>query len=57
MAAVHQATGSALAMSPTTGIACGVYRFPTHAAMNRHSEEAQARALALNARLRAMAAR
>lgn len=47
-AAVHQATGSALAAVATTGIRKGIYRFKSHAEMNRHSEEAQARAVAMN---------
>jgi hypothetical protein len=54
-AAVHQAAGSALAALPTTGIECGVYRYATHEAMNRHTDEALARALAANARVRAAA--
>jgi len=52
-AAVHQATGSALAAIATTGIPKGIYRFKSHAEMNRHSEDAQARAVALNASHRA----
>lgn len=48
-AAVHQAAGSALAAIATTGIRKGIYRFKSHAEMNRHTEEAQARAVALNA--------
>jgi len=52
-AAVHQATGAALAAIATTGIPKGIYRFKSHAEMNRHTEEAQARAVALNASLRA----
>ncbi len=52
-AAVHQATGRALAAVATTGIPKGIYRFASHAAMNRHTEEALARAIALNVRRRA----
>ena len=51
-AAVHQATGQALAAVATTGIRKGIYRFASHAAMNRHTEEAQAYAIALNVRRR-----
>ena len=47
-AAVHQATGLALAAVPTTGIVKGIYRFASHAEMNRHSDEALTRALAMN---------
>ncbi|MBI1733419.1 MAG: hypothetical protein HYR49_11725 [Gammaproteobacteria bacterium] len=50
-AAIHQQTGQALAALPTTGIAKGVYRFSSHEEMNRHTEEALARAIAANARL------
>ena len=53
LAAVHQATGQALAAVPTTGIRKGIYRFASHAEMNRHTEEALARAIALNVRRRA----
>lgn len=53
VAAVHQATGSALAAIATTGIPKGIYRFKSHAEMNRHTEEAQAYAVALNASRRA----
>lgn len=52
-AVVHQATGSALAAIATTGIRKGIYRFKSHAEMNRHTEEAQVRAVALNASRRA----
>jgi hypothetical protein len=51
-AAAHQKTGAALAALATTGIAKGVYRFASHAEMNRQTEEALARAMALNSRLR-----
>lgn len=47
-AAIHQATGLALAAVPTTGIVKGIYRFASHAEMNRHSDEALTRALAMN---------
>lgn len=52
-AAVHQATGNALAAVATTGIEKGIYRFKSHAAMNRMTDQALVRALAINARLRA----
>jgi len=52
-AAIHQATGQALAAVMTTGIRKGIYRFASHAEMNRHTEEALARAMALNVRRRA----
>jgi hypothetical protein len=48
-AGIHQAAGSALAAIATTGVRKGIYRFKSHAEMNRHTEEAQARAVALNA--------
>lgn len=51
-AAVHQTTGAALAAISTTGIRKGVYRFASHAEMNRHTEEALACAVVLNSRLR-----
>jgi len=50
LAAVHQATGQALAALPTTGIRKGIYRFASHAEMNRHTDEALAHAIALNVR-------
>jgi hypothetical protein len=56
-AAVHQASGQALAAVATTGIRKGIYRFASHADMNRHTEEALARAIALNVRRRAAARR
>ena len=52
LGAEHQRTGAALAASATAGIAKGVYRFKSHEEMNRHTEEAQARAIAENLRLR-----
>ncbi len=51
-AAIHQATGQALAAVATSGIPKGVYRFFSPAEMNRHTEEAVARAVALNVRRR-----
>jgi hypothetical protein len=51
-AAAHQKTGAALAALATTGIVKGVYRFASHAEMNRHTEEALARAIVLNSQLR-----
>ena len=51
-AAAHQHTGAALAAFATTGIPKGLFRFASHADMNRHSDEALARAMALNSRLR-----
>lgn len=47
-AAVHQAAGTALAAISTTGIAKGIYRFKSHADMNRQTEEALARVIAAN---------
>ena len=52
MAQIHQRTGQALAANATTGIPKGIYRFATHAQMNRHSDEAQAKAIAANLRQR-----
>jgi hypothetical protein len=49
-AGLHQSTGQALAALPTTGIVKGIYRFATHEEMNRHSDEALARAIAANVR-------
>ena len=54
MAGVHQSTGQALAALATTGILKGIYRFATHAEMNRHSDEALARAIAANIRQRTL---
>jgi len=51
-AAVHQATGQALAAVATSGIPKGVYRFFSLAELNRHTEDAAARAVALNVRRR-----
>jgi hypothetical protein len=51
-AATHQSTGQALAAVATTGIVKGIYRFASHAEMNRHTDEALARAVALNVRKR-----
>ena len=51
-AAVHQRTGQALAALSTTGVLKGIYRFATHEAMNRHSDEALARAIVANVRQR-----
>lgn len=47
-AAVHQATGSALAAVNTVGMAKGIYRFKTHEEANAHAEAALVRAIALN---------
>ena len=52
IAQIHQRTGQALANNATTGIPKGIYRFATHAQMNRHSDEALARAIAANLRQR-----
>ena len=49
----HQLTGQALMSVATTGIAKGIYRFSSHEEMNRHSDEALARAIAANVRHRA----
>jgi len=51
-AAIHQATGQALAAVATSGIPKGIYRFSSFAELNRHTEEAAARAIALNVRRR-----
>ena len=51
-AAIHQATGRTLAAVATTGIRKGIYRFASHAEMNRHTDEALAYAVALNVRQR-----
>lgn len=48
-AANHQATGMALMRVPTTGVRKGVYRYATHEAANRASEEALQIAIAMNA--------
>ena len=52
LARVHQRTGQALAAFATTGIVKGIYRYATHDEMNRHSDEALARAIAANIRYR-----
>jgi hypothetical protein len=52
LAAVHQSTANALAAVATTGVAKGICRFATHAEMNRHCEDAVARAIAANVRQR-----
>ena len=52
LAGIHQRTGQALAALATTGIPKGIYRFATHDEMNRHSDEALARAIAANVRQR-----
>lgn len=52
LAGVHQRTGQALAALATTGVEKGIYRFATHDEMNRHSDEALARAIAANVRHR-----
>ncbi len=39
-AAIHQATGVALMHVATSGVRKGVYRYATHEAANRASEEA-----------------
>jgi len=52
LAAVHQSTGQALAALATAGVLKGIYRFATHAEMNRHSDDALARAIAANVRQR-----
>jgi hypothetical protein len=43
--------GQAPAALPTTGIRKGIYRFASHAEMNRHTNEGLAHAAALNLRL------
>ena len=52
LAQIHQRTGQALAAVMTTGIPKGLYRFATHAQMNRHSDEALTRAICANLRQR-----
>lgn len=47
-AAVHQATASALMRVASSGVRKGVYRFATHEAANRASEEAITAAISLN---------
>lgn len=53
LAEIHQRTGQALAGVATTGIPKGIYRFASHEQMNLHSDTAQAKAIAINLRLRA----
>jgi hypothetical protein len=57
LAGIHQRTGQALAALATTGIRKGIYRFATHDEMNRHSDEALARAIAANVRQRSFQGR
>lgn len=52
LASIHQAVGPALAAVSTTEIAKGIYRFRSHADMNRHMDEALARVVASNSRQR-----
>jgi len=52
LAQIHQRTGQALAAVVTTGIPKGIYRFATHAQMNRHSDEALTKAICANLRQR-----
>ena len=52
-AAVHQTVGQALAAVASTGIPKGIYRFTTHAEMNRQTDEALLRVLAMNVERRA----
>lgn len=52
-AAIHQATGFALAAVPTTSVAKGVYRFASRAEMDRHCDDALTRTLAMNLTRRA----
>lgn len=54
LAAIHQETGCALAALATTGVAKGIYRFRSQEEKNRHDEEALARVIAANAKLRAL---
>ncbi|MFN0301185.1 MAG: hypothetical protein ACKVQU_12640 [Burkholderiales bacterium] len=51
-AAVHQATGQALAAVLTTGIPKGIYRFKSHEEMNQFDEDALVRAIVINMRAR-----
>lgn len=48
LAAVHQKTGMALMRVASSGVRKGVYRFTSHEAANRASEEAVAVAISLN---------
>jgi hypothetical protein len=47
-AAVHQTTAMALVRVASTGVRKGVYRYATHEAANRASDEALSVAIALN---------
>ncbi|MDD5029608.1 MAG: hypothetical protein PHH58_08935 [Rhodoferax sp.] len=47
-AQVHQATAAALMRVATTGVRKGVYRYATHEAANRASDEALSIAIVLN---------
>ncbi len=47
-AAIHQATGMALMRVASSGVRKGVYRFASHEAANRASEEAIVVAISLN---------
>ena len=47
-AAVHQATAMALMRVASSGVRKGVYRFATHEAANRASDEAISVAISLN---------
>jgi hypothetical protein len=51
-AAIHQATGQALAALAVTGIVKGIYRFKSHEEMNRFDDEALVRAIVMNMRAR-----
>ena len=53
LAAIHQQTGGALAALATTGVAKGIYRFRSHEEKSRRDDEALARVIAANAKLRA----
>jgi hypothetical protein len=47
-AAIHQATGLALMRVATSGVRKGVYRYASHEAANRASDEALLVAIAMN---------
>ena len=47
-AAVHQTTAMALMSVATTGVRKGIYRYATHEAANRASDEALSRAIVSN---------
>ena len=51
-AAIHQATGQALAAVAVTGIAKGIYRFKSHEEMNRFDDDALVRGIVINMRAR-----